>query len=263
MTSQLDMGSLLQLRRVTSAVSKLLEDQLNNYLVTLAPLLQPRVVLGRHTRGSDAKIRGSDQIFTELRELYLSVARSSPYGLRHALESPVSVESAVPTIVPAQYLHVVNGPSGSREITVVSPLRWILTYSGFTPARVRSALEKGSGDASGKELQQVVLQFSLMRIVTAHQSGLRALLTDLGYTISYGNESEFGELPLTHISTDVGTVRPPDDVVLQVSEVSGSMVFQELLNTEDVKKMRMPLKQRLLAELRRHTGDFSGKFENM
>ena len=66
---------LLQLRKLTRAVSDQLRGQLKDYLVTLSPLIRPRTVLGDYVQGSlKETVRGADKTFKDLQSLYESVA---------------------------------------------------------------------------------------------------------------------------------------------------------------------------------------------
>ena len=73
---------LLQLRKLTRAVSDQLRGQLKDYLVTLSPLIRPRTVLGDYVQGSVKEtVRGADKTFKDLQSLYESVAGASPFHL--------------------------------------------------------------------------------------------------------------------------------------------------------------------------------------
>ncbi len=77
----------------------------------------------------------------------------------------------------------------------------------------------------------------------------------LCFTVSTGHLPEFGELPLTYVSAPVHTKRPPDQLMLQIAEISGSPVFEEVVRVEDIVAMKTPLKDQLLETARSHAGD--------
>ena len=103
-----DVRRVLALRKLTVAVSKLLSEQLRDYLTTLAPLLRPRSVFGDYVQGGGSKehVRsGSEAAFQELQSLYAQVAGAKPFGLSAELTPPVEINSAALEFTPLEYEH--------------------------------------------------------------------------------------------------------------------------------------------------------------
>jgi hypothetical protein len=254
MEDRFDMAKLLDLRKLTTVIAEFLEARLNGYLTTLQPLFQPQTVLGNNVRpGSTATLKGADKAFADLQASYLALAGGKTFNLPKALEAPISVTTAKPEIVRVEYLHEAEDGGTSQKLTTISPLKWVLTYSGFTPARLRGLLAQGD-NVSERDLKDTLLHMLMMNLVVTHQTGLGEILSALGFTVASGRAAEFGELPLTTISAPVATKRPPDQVMLQIAAVSGSPMFEEVVRVEDIVGMKNPLKEQLLEQAKSHAG---------
>lgn len=251
MADQFEFSDLMNRRKLTTAVAEILKDQLNGYLATLAPLLAPRAVLGDYTRGSTAKIKGADETFSALKETYLKVAGSRIFDLPKSLESPIGISSAQPEIVPLQYQYEAVDNGTTKELTVTSPTKWVLSYKGLNEARLKSLLAQHS-DLVGQDLAELILHFVVMETIVKRQRGVVDMLSELGYSVTVEEVPEYDTLPIVYISSQVGTERPSDELLVQVSEVSGSPSFDELVRVADINGMAMPLKTRLVQQLREH-----------
>jgi len=245
MEEDYDVQRLLVLRKLTRAIADLLRGQMKEYLSTLAPLLRPRAVLGDYVQSSTRETsKIADSAFKELQGLYETVARAAPFNLSGELKPPIEIISTALEMTPMEYSHEAKTGSESKTVTVISPLKWILTYSGFAPSRLKEILrDRGR---SGEEVQRYVLHALVMHTVMRKQSGVTDILDALHFPISSGTEAEFGQLPFTYISSSISTVRPPDSVIIESTEISGMDVFEEVVRPEDIAQLRDPLKQRLI-----------------
>jgi hypothetical protein len=246
-----DIQRLLVLRKLTRAISDLLRGQMKEYLSTLAPLLRPRATLGDYVQSSTRETsRIADAAFKELQGIYESVARASPFNLSGELKPPIEITSTALEMTPMEYSYEAQTGSESKTVTVVSPLKWMLTYSGFAPGRVKELL-RDRGRA-GEEVQRFLLHYVVLHVVMRKQTGVTDILDALHFPITSGTEADFGQLPLTYISSSISTVRPPDSVIIESTEVSGMDVFEEVVRLEDVAQLQDPLKQRLVELIRSH-----------
>lgn len=242
-----DIPRLLVLRKLTKAVSEHFEQQLTGHLSNLAPLLNPRALLGDHIRGTaKGAVKDADKVYQELRKLYQPIATSKPFSLPADLGSPLDIYGAQPAITPSEYHYTAQtGDGGTKEITVTAPLKWVLSYKGLGPRRLREliATQASGGDA---ELLGCVLHYLVMHVIGSRETGLRPLLQALRYPLSSGRADEFGSLPLTYVSCAVSTMRPPDDIIVQSTEISGTSSFEEVVNLQDIAELADPLKTRLV-----------------
>ena len=235
---------LLTLRKSTRSIADLLRAQMKGYLSTLAPLFQPRSIFGSYVEGGayDASMTG-EKPFAELQESYQRIAQSKSYSLPIELRTPLEVINTQLEMTPVEYRHVATEGGQEKTITVTSPLKWALTYKGFGPARLREAI--AARDRTTDDLKQFVLHYLMMEAVVRQQPGLSKILETLHFPVVVEYSSELGDLPLTYIVSSISTVRPPDQVLIESTEVSGMDVFEELVQVEDIAKLRDPLKEQL------------------
>jgi hypothetical protein len=220
--------------------------QMTEYLTTLAPLLRPQMVLGDYVHGGPKEsTRRADKAYKELQSLYETVASTKPFNLPRELPTPIRFSGAGGLeIAPVDYPHVVAGGSESRTIVVRSPLTWVLTYSGFPITRLPQLLKEKL--RPGDELQQFVLSYLLMHVVTTNSPGLLNAFAALRFPITTHTAPEFPNLPITRISASVATTRPSDAVIAQSAELTGMDAFEEVVKVEDLSGLRDPFKDRLL-----------------
>ena len=252
MDDNLDMGKLLELRKLTTAIAEQLQGQLKAYLSTLQPLFAPERVLGGHVRpGAGGLVKGADKAFDSLKSAYLALAGTKLYNLPKSLESPVSIATARPELARVEYAYEASDGGAARAMTAVSPLKWVLTYGSFTPARLGGLLAQGD-NVNERELIETLQHLLIMELVLAQQSGLKAILAALGFTVASEKLPAFGELTFTTIAAPIKTKRPPDKIMLQIAEISGSPQFEEIVRIEDIVAMKTPLKDQLLETARTH-----------
>lgn len=245
MEDHYDTQRLLALRKATRTIADLLRSQLREYVSTLAPLFHPRSVLGSNVETGGYEVsRAGEKPFNDLQNAYYKIARSKSYSLASELRTPLEVINTQLEMTPVEYQHVATKGDEKKVIIVTSPLKWSLTYKGFGPGRLRALLE--TGDRKTDDLQQFVLHYLMIQAVVTNQPGLSRILDALHYPVSVEYSDEFGDLPLTYISSSISTIRPPDEVLIESTEVAGMDAFEELVQLEDISKLRDPLKEQLL-----------------
>jgi hypothetical protein len=247
---------LLALRKLTRSVADLLRERATQYVTTLTPLLRPRVALGDPgDAGTKEPLQVADKTFKELQALYEQVAASAPFNLRRDLKPPLDVVSWNVELWPVEYSHAAQGDGGSgKTVRIVSPLKWVIGFSGitrgdmtrtnFSPRRLRELLADRSRDA--EELRQLVLHYLVMSLALSRAPGLSKLMADLHFTLGSEKFPDFGPLPVPCIRSVIQTLRPPDDVLIEHTEIAGTDTFEEVVNTDDIAALRDPVRDRLL-----------------
>ena len=248
---QLNTQKLLQLRKLTRSISDLLRGQLREHLATLSPLLRPRTVFGDYVQSSlKENVRGAEKAFRELQGLYESVAGAKPFHLAKELKAPIEIVSSTLEMVPLEYSHVAKGEQGNKTVAVTSPLKWVLFYSGFNLSRLRSLL--ADPNRSDNELREFVLHHLVLHTTVLKQSGVTQILDALHFPIRSELSPDFGNLPITVISSTLSTIRPADEVIIENTEISGMDAFEELINVEEIGRMGNPAKETLLDMVKAH-----------
>ena len=249
MTGRDSVKSLLVLRKLTRAIADAARTQLTEYLTTLTPLLQPQSVFGEYIQGAQKEpSHKADQAFKELKALYEAVAPATPLNLRRELAPPFHFSNLSLEITPLDYIHVVQTDSGTKNITVRSPLTWTLTYAGFAPQRMQEVLDQ---KVRGDELQRFILSYLLIHLVPKYRPGVMQMLEGLHFPVTTSTSPEFGDLPMTRIGIGISTSRPSDAVVVESAELTGMDAFEEVVNVEEIARLPDPLKDRLLEIARR------------
>jgi len=242
---------MLVLRKVTRAIANLLRAQLKEYLATMTPLLSPKSVFAHHIQSPVKEtVRSADKAVKELQALYEPLAGSKVFNLPKEIQPPFEVISSVLEAYPLEYSYVTKTDRENKSITVISPLKWVLCYSDFTPRRLKELLSERS--RSVEDLREFLVHALIMRVVAGHQTGVGQILEGLHFPISFDTLNELGGLPIACVSSSITTIRPPDDVLIQSTEISGSDAFEEVVNLEDIVKLRDPLKARLVELVESH-----------
>jgi hypothetical protein len=251
MEDRLTTQRLLALRKITRAIADLLRNQLREHLATVTPLLRPANVLGEyvqgHTRGS---VKGAEKAFRDLQGLYEASAGAKPFSLPRDLKAPIEILSSSPEINPMEYVHTATANGESKTVTVTSPLKWVLSYSGLGPGRLRDLLGGKSGGTG--DLSQFLLHTLTLHVVVTRQPGLINMFELLRFPVCTEKLAGLGDLPVTCISSAVSTVRPPDDVIIESTEISGMNVFEEIVNLEDIRRLQDPFQAPLMELLKAH-----------
>jgi hypothetical protein len=247
MSQPKSISQMLTLRKLTRAVADHLSQQLRTHLATLAPLINPRNVFGVHMRSTTKQsVKGETEAFEQLKGLYLSLAGSTPFNLRKDLESPLDIINILPEIVPVDYACEIQDTGQNKTIKITSPLKWVLTFSGSGPKRLRELLAHQK-TIVGSDLQQCVLNFLVMHVTLMSRPGVTRLLEALRFPVTTGRMEEFGDLPITYIECPVATVRPSDEVIIQSTEISGTPAFEEVVGPDAIARITDPFKEQLLA----------------
>jgi hypothetical protein len=202
-------------------------------------------------------VKGADSAFHELERLYDSVARKRPYDLGLGLKPPLPINTSALEIFPVDYPYVAKAGRESKRVMVTAPLTWMVAYAGFPPARLRSLI--ADPNRSRDDLQRVLTHHLLLHVVLDRKPGLRALLEALHFPVRTETLAEFGELPLTLISSALKTERPSDEVILESIEITGVAIFEEIIKVTDVAAMPDPRRERLLEVVRRAESEEAGE----
>lgn len=241
----------LKLRKLTRAIADLLRGQLTDHLATLSPMLRPKSILGEYVQGGvKESVRNSERTFLQLQRSYAAVANAKPYNLLNELRSPVEIESSAIEITPVEYPHVVTADGQTKTIAVISPFKWVVAYAGFSPAKLQEML--ANRNRMNEETHRFVLHYTVLQVLLASHPGLPRLFEALRFPISSGHISQFGELPVTYISSYVSSIRPADDLIIESTEVSGQDAFEEIVSLDDLRSLADPLKSQLLDLARAH-----------
>ncbi|SCX77994.1 hypothetical protein [Nitrosospira sp. Nsp13] len=240
---------LLTLRKLTRTTGEIIDGQMKAYVATLTPLFRQRAVFGEYIQASGKEtVKGAEQAFKELQSLYESIATVAPFHLSRELNSPLMQMTSSLELTPWEYIHTAAKDGESRTITVTCPFKSIITYTGYSPRRLRELLT--NRNRNDGELQQFVLHYLAMHVVVSKQPGLAQILNTLHFPLASSQLPDFGALPITYITSSISTSLPPDGLVIESTELSGKNAFEELINVGDIENLGDPFKHRLMGTLK-------------
>jgi len=247
---------LVVLRKLTRAIADFVRGQFKDHLTTLAPLLRPRTVLGEYVK-SDVKesVKGSEAAFKDMQALYAKVATVKPFSLTE-LRSPVDVNSSALEFSPVEYVHAAKTERDTKSITVISPLKWVVTYSSFGVKRIRELLADRNRGAA--DLESAVQHCLMLHAVVTRQTAVVKLLEALHFRITMEKSEGLGELPIVTVSSVIPTVRPPDELIIESTEISGTDSFEEVVSVSDIANLRDPFRDKLVELAKAHGEELAG-----
>src|SRR5512140_1394137 len=256
MDEKLSLDQLVVLRRLSQTLADSLAARVRRYVATLAPLLRPKTMLGDLLSGGDREpVRGAEKAFKELRALYGAVAPAGPFFLAPDLEPPIEVSSTSVEVSPLQYTHVIRSGDAEKKVLVTAPLKWALTYSGYSIPRLRELV--AGRDRSQVELKEALLQYLVLHLATSEERGLSPLFAALRFPVVAQRFPEFGKLPITVITAPASTRLPSDDVVLESTEISGADEFEEVVDVPALLRLTDPFQEKLARLVAEKSPDLS------
>jgi hypothetical protein len=193
---------------------------------------------------------GANLAFKDLQTLYETVAPNKPFLLTKELESSLDIMNTTIEITPMEYVYEAEAENTRKTITVTSPLKNILTYTGYTPSKLKELM--ADRYRQPEKVQEFIVHFLALHVTIARQPGLTQILNALHYPLTTIRLPEFGELPITCLSSSISTIRPPDNVLIESTEFSGLDAFEEVINLADIISLRDVLKEQLVELAQKH-----------
>ena len=256
-----DPKQLLVLRKLTRAVVDGLREEAREIVSTITPLLRPRVALGEAgDAGAKEPFQSADKTFKELQAVFESAATAEPFLLHKDLKPPVELAGGAIELSPMDYRYTATAGATSKALRVTAPLKWVMSYSGIAPGRVAASsftLRRlretlAGGTRPVEELRQFALHYAALHLVLSRQTGLARMLEKMHYRLGSAKVEEFGQLPLPHLAFAVNTVRPPDDVLIEHTEIAGTDAFEEVVDVAGIASLRDPHREKLVALAKAH-----------
>ncbi|UCG07851.1 MAG: hypothetical protein JSV83_04160 [Desulfobacterales bacterium] len=245
----LDNQQFLGLRQNTEKISEVLKKRLNEHLDVLRPLFIPRKLLGTYIESASTdEVHGSDKAFAELQEYFAAICED-PFGLPKKLRSPLPPISNQIDAVPYQYALYVGEKKG-KATSITTATRWILSYRSECPINRLTAMLSGAENRQPEDMKHSLIAHLTLVIFLKHFTSLKQLLQDLRYEVEIQELNDLGGLPVVVLEAPVETFLPPDDFILQLTQLSGIPAFQEIIDLDAVDNIPDPLKDVLKACLK-------------
>lgn len=241
------LSELAGLRNQTEAIAKVLRQRLERHLEVLRMLTAPRRILGSYMGGSASRdeVAGSDKTVAALAAAYKKVA-GAPFVLRPKLDHAAFklIDSRL-ELYPWEYSHNATHGGESNVIEITSPGRWVVTYaSDYSFSQVRHVLA-GKEEKRHDDMLQFVLNTLVLRAVLEKFPAVKELLADLRFEVGFEKAPGLGDLELVTLRSNLPTFRPPDELILTATGVSGVNAFIELVDRDAIQSLHDPMREEI------------------
>jgi hypothetical protein len=241
----LDNQEFFRLRQGTEKIAAALIRRLTGHLDILSPLFLPRKLLGTYVKSAVAEdVPVSDKAFADLQERYAAVCEK-PFGLPRKLQPPLPALSSQVDVTLFQYPLVLAG-SDNKPVSITSPTRWVLSFRSECPMPRLRAMVAGKEPRQPDDMRQSLIAHIAPVVFLKHYPAVGQLLEDLRYGVEVRELVDLGGLPVVMLTAPIETFLPPDDFILQITQLSGISAFQELVGTEAVENVADPYRDALL-----------------
>jgi hypothetical protein len=243
----LDNKEFLHLRQSTDKIASALTQRLKDHLTTLRPLFIPRKLLGTYIKSSSLEeVNGSDRAFARLQEQYGLICEE-PFKIPKKLQTPLPAISNTLESTPYQYMLALGGDT-AKEVKITAPTRFILSFQSECPLSRLRAMLSGAEGRQPDDMRQAILSHLALVLFLEQFPALTNLLADLRYTVEIEKIADLGGLPAVILTAPLETFLPPDDFIVEITQLSGIPAFQEIIDMDAVKNIPDPL-QAALQEL--------------
>ncbi len=246
MDESIDIPKLLTLRKNTNTISSYLEQELKSHITTLEPIFNPRLVFGEYISGTKLTVKSSNTSFKQLQETYQTLKQGKVfYDKLNELKSPMDLFGTSLELTRYEYTYKAKNDDESKKIRMTTPLKWVLGYKNQGLLQLKELLTK-PGHSRNADIGICVLHLLAMQSVIKQRKDLVKLLQALQFSVYSEFSAEFDKLPLVYIACPIKTIRPPDALIIQSTELSGMPVFEEVINPDDISQLTDPYKEQLL-----------------
>jgi hypothetical protein len=222
----------------------------------LGLLFQPRLLFGDLIRFEKCSAKGQEAALQELLKLYQPFARGAALGLQAELTPPLDIFGSTPELCPVTYAYTPEG--STKSVTIIRPLQWVLAFKDQHPERLRELVARQSR-SSGQELQACVLHYLAMHMLATRRPGPASILDALRFPLASKPQQEFSGLPFIVMSAPVDSMRPPDALILQSTQISGTATFEEVVDVRMIPPLADPLREQVLSLVHEHAREIGAE----
>ncbi len=246
MDETFDIPKLLKHRKITNTISSYLEQELKSHITTLEPIFNPKLVLGEYISGSKVAVKSSATSFKQIQETYKSLKQSKVfYDKLNELKSPIDLFGSSLELTQYEYTYQATNDNGGKAVRVTTPLKWVLGYKNQGLLQLKDLLSNTQTSRSS-DIEICILHLLAMHTVFIQRKDITKLLQALRFSVYSEPSIKYGKLPLVFITCPIKTILPPDQLIIQSTELSGMPVFEEVIDPDDINQLTDPYKEQLL-----------------
>jgi hypothetical protein len=240
----LDDEQFRKLRQNTDKITSSLDKRLKGHLDVLGPLFAPKKLLGAYIKSTTMEdMPDSDKAYAALQEQYAAICEK-PFGLARKLTPPLPPISSKLDATRFKYA-LKTGESEDKATTITAATRWIVSYRTDCPYTRLKAMLLGEETRQPDDMKQSLIDHLSLVVFLKRFPALTKLFLDLRYEVEIIKMEELGGLPVVLLKALMESFLPPDDFIVQVTQLSGIPAFQEILDLDAVDNMLDPLKDAL------------------
>ncbi len=222
-------GDYPKLRNRTRELAAKIQPRLDDHLTMVKEQFRPVLVFGAvASPGAREGPKDAGIAYATFRKLYNDVAES--LSVSGELPETLTLNSAKPVLNTFSYRHRITTPAGAKEVTVRSPLRFVLSYPDY---KYDDLLAMAGVSERRPQLRDFALHYTALNFILTQNRRLLALFEDLRYPVRTEKHEKLGSLPITTVASPFATVLPPEDVIALVCDFSGSDTIEEVIPSLD------------------------------
>jgi hypothetical protein len=215
-------------RNRTREFSNHLQTRLADHFMIAAAQFRPSAGLGEAVSpGAKDAPKDWPAAYAKFRKRFDEIASS--LSLQPTLPDVIELNSARPVLCPFVYDYKFANSGEQKRVRVKNGLRFVLSYPDYPYEELLGLV--GVLERKPK-LREFVLHYAALNFVVTHNRRLLCLFEDMNLPISTENVDGLAALPITTITAPVTMVRPPDDVIAQICEYSGSNTIEEVADLD-------------------------------
>jgi hypothetical protein len=238
---EIQLDQLTGMRDASQKISQSLHQLLSAHMKTLTPLFAPRKVLGEFMESAfKDKVPGADKQFAKLEGRYKALCQT-PFDIPSKLSTPVPNIKNQLALYPWAYPYTI----GDLVLSVRSPVRWVLGYAASYDLAKLLADHMAKEKPRYEDIKTLLLTTLTMSALMETNIGLKELINGLSFSVSIEHSPIAGDLPFIVISAPLSAFRPQDDMMKIVAQLSGTPVFEELVDVDEIATLEHPFKSRL------------------
>jgi hypothetical protein len=179
--------------------------------------------------------------------------------LPRPLRPPLKPVGLALELYPWESSHEISAGGAAKVVTLRSPVRFVLTYaSGLSLSRLRQGIA-GREEHKQEDVREFIVRCCLMHLMLSKYVGIAGLFRSLRWEVGTETSPDLGGLPLTTLTAPLRSMLPPDDLILESTEMSGMPLFEEVVDIAALSEIHDPLVHKVESAIEASKSGTAGK----